>query len=194
MGDFHSAGKSDCNWGTGMGLAVIHGIVKSHVGAITVKSTHGSGTTFEVFFPILDSQLAPERKGYGQDAQSGSESILLVDDEEIIVEMEEAMLKHLGYKVVSTRDAEKAVRILEGDPTGFDLVITDLTMPKMSGIELAAKMHKLRHDIPIILCTGYGRSLTESQIKQSFVSAVMSKPIRKKDLAHTVRMVLDSRE
>ena len=179
--------------GTGMGLAVIHGIVKSHGGAIGVKSTPGAGTTFEVFFPVLAAQSLPEQQGCGKDAQSGSESILVVDDEEIIVEMEEAMLEHLGYRVVSTRDPEKAVRILEEDPTAFDLVITDLTMPKMTGIELAAKMHKLRNDLPIILCTGYGHSLAESQIKQSFVSAVMSKPIRKKDLGHTVRMVLDNR-
>lgn len=180
--------------GTGMGLAVVHGIVRGHGGTLTVKSTPGVGTTFEIFFPVLESQSLPEEKSEGLETRSGTETILLVDDEQIIIEMESAILEHLGYKVVSTRSPQKAIEILEADPGSFDLVMTDLTMPKMTGIELVARIHRLQPDLPIILCTGYGHKLTEPQIKESGVAAVICKPIRKKDLAKTVRMALDGRK
>ena len=177
--------------GTGMGLAVVHGIVTSHGGAMTVKSTPGVGSVFEVFFPVIES---------GQDAGSladvssvpaGVERILLLEDEDIILEMEKAMLQHLGYQVTAARDPEQALQIFSADPKAFDLVITDLTMPRMTGIEVTTQIHRIRQDISVILCTGYGNRLSEEQIEQSGLFGVIQKPIRKKEMAQTIRKALD---
>ncbi len=180
--------------GTGMGLAVVHGIVKNHRGAITVHSEIDTGTTFRVYFPAIlhDDGIIPS--GSRSDILNGSERILLVDDEQIIVEMEKAILQHLGYKVVHCINPEEALRIFKDDPKGFDLIMTDLTMPHMTGTELLSKIHIIRPDIPVILCTGYGHKLDKVQIEKSGATAVINKPLRKKDLARIIRNALGDDE
>lgn len=177
--------------GTGMGLAVAHGIVKCHHGAMTVKSEPGVGSTFQVFFPVIQAEALPEKVASESEVSEGTERVLLVEDEEIILDMEKAILEFLGYSVVETTDPQKALKIFESDPMAFDLIISDLTMPRMTGIELIENILRIRNNFPAILCTGYGHKLTEKQIRESGVKAVINKPLRKKEMARTIRNVLD---
>ena len=144
--------------GTGMGLAVVHGIIRIHQGAIVVESEPGSGTLFKVYFPIIAGETdrpAPDV----EPLPIGTERILFTDDEELQVELSREMLARLGYQVTGFTDCRKALAHFRENPTAFDLVITDMTMPHMTGDILAAELIAIRPDIPIILCTGYSLSL-----------------------------------
>ncbi|MFZ7128000.1 MAG: PAS domain-containing hybrid sensor histidine kinase/response regulator [Desulfobacterales bacterium] len=177
--------------GTGMGLSVAHGIVKSHRGAIEVSSSPGEGAEFKVYFPRIDSAAAlivPRT----DNVPGGKERILFVDDEEILVEMSGHLLKRLGYEVELCTSSQQALRRFQENPRGFDVVITDMTMPGMTGKELAGRMLKLRPDLPIILCTGFSEQISEESANRMGIRAFILKPIVLNHLAGTIRRVLDA--
>ena len=178
--------------GTGLGLSVVDGIVKGLGGAIKVTSEEGRGTTFDVLFPRLIAKIAasPE-EGAAQPLPRGKETILFVDDEETLRFTGAQMLHQLGYRVVLAANAAEALEIFLDKRDSLDLVITDKTMPKMTGFELARAIKNLRPDIPIVLCTGYSEKEDMAVGEAIGISQFVMKPLRKKALAETVRQVLD---
>jgi signal transduction histidine kinase/ActR/RegA family two-component response regulator len=177
--------------GTGLGLSVIHGIVKNHRGDISVTSSPGKGTTFKVYLPITeDADIANEFEP-SNGAAKGNERILLIDDEEQIVSMEQQMLENLGYEVTARTDSTEALKEFSEQPQNFDLVITDMTMPHMTGDELAQKLLDIKPDIPVILCTGFNEDITEEKALSMGIQKFVMKPVIKNDLATTIRTVLD---
>jgi len=180
------------NKGTGMGLSVVHGIVKSYGGDISVFSKPGAGTTFYVYLPRLDTYKEPQSVNFDTPVSRGSERILFVDDEDQIVSMVEKMLNSLGYNITSKTSSIEAFETFKKQPDQFDLVITDQAMPNMSGMQIAYNMMKIRPDIPIILCTGFSEVVTEEQAKAAGIKEFIMKPIVKRDLAAAIRKVLSS--
>ena len=176
--------------GTGMGLAVAHGIVKSHKGVIAVESQPEAGTTFTILLPQIVTPEAGRRQTGGH-LKAGSESILFVDDEAMLVDLSTQLLKRLGYSVTACTSSPEALEQFQAAPDKFDLVITDMTMPQMTGKELAAEMLKIRPELPIILCTGFSEIITEDAAKQAGIQAFIMKPIIMKELADTIRKILD---
>jgi signal transduction histidine kinase len=177
--------------GTGLGLSVIHGIVKNHAGDIAVRSSPGKGTTFKVYLPIIeDADIATEFEPSNGSAR-GHERILLIDDEAQIVSMEQQMLENLGYQVTARTDSVEALKEFSQQPQSFDLVITDMTMPQMTGDELAQKLLSIKPDIPVILCTGFNEDITEEKALSMGIQKFVMKPVIKNDLATTIRTVLD---
>jgi PAS domain S-box-containing protein len=178
--------------GTGMGLAVVHGIVKSCGGTITVNSEVGKGATFKVYFPCTKGNADSE-----DDPQitvlKGNERILFIDDEPPIAAMGKRMLERLGYSVESMTSSAEALSVFRTKPSEFDLVITDMTMPKMRGDQLAAELTRIRSDIPIIICTGYSNILAEMKTRTHGICAVVSKPLITHEIAKMIREVLDER-
>ena len=180
--------------GTGLGLSVVHGIVSNCNGAITVNSEPGRGTTFSVYFPLVEDQQQTEQQQHGSEEKPfGSEHVLVVDDEQIIAELIESQLKRDGYKVTTTTEPHKALSLLTADPDKFSVVITDLMMPQMSGMELAEEIRTNWPDKPIIVCTGWNQKVTHDQIKKIGVRAIVSKPTTMDGLAHEIRKALDSK-
>lgn len=177
--------------GTGLGLSVIHGIIKNHRGDITVSSSPGKGTVFKVYLPVIEEGDVQTEMEPVNGAQKGTERILLVDDEEQIVSMERQMLENLGYKVTARTDSTEALAEFSKQPQDFDLVITDMTMPHMSGDELAQKLLDVKPDIPVILCTGFNEDITEEKALDMGIQKFVMKPVIKNDLATTIRSVLD---
>ncbi len=177
--------------GLGMGLAVVHGIVKKHEGGIHADSEYGKGTTFEAVFPLIESQSEADIKKTDS-LPTGMERILFVDDEPPIVEMTKLMLESSGYKVLGKTGSLNALTAFKERPAHFDLVITDMAMPDMSGDRLAVELMKIRPDIPVILCTGYSKTICDKTASKIGIKAFIHKPIVKADLAKTVRRVLDN--
>jgi CheY-like chemotaxis protein len=175
--------------GTGLGLSVVHGIVKSHDGAITVESQAGKGSTLTVYLPRLERKTASETDREAS-APTGNERILFVDDEELIVEMAEGMLKGLGYRVVPKTNGREALDLFKADPEAFDLIITDQTMPHMTGVELAREMIGIRGAIPIILATGFSQRVDADSARAAGIRAFVIKPLTRSEIAHTIREVL----
>jgi PAS domain S-box-containing protein len=181
----------DVGKGTGMGLAVVHGIVKEHNGVITAQSTPGKGTTFDLLFPAVTKEPVVEI-GADEDLPAGYERILLIDDEEPIVRLGRQRLEKLGYSVEAITNPMEALAIFKSTPDAFDLAITDMTMPNMTGDRLAQELLKIRPDIPIIICTGFSEKMSPVKARQLGIKAFLMKPVEKIDLAQTVRKVLDT--
>jgi len=176
--------------GTGLGLSVVHGIVKSHQGAVTVISKRGKGSTFSVYLPKAhaptvqeDAETAPVKGGH--------ERILFVDDEKDIAETGEATLRGLGYQVTVMRDSAEALRTFRQAPDRFDLVVTDQTMPLLTGTDLAKEVLSIRPDIPIILCTGYGDMISQDKAQAAGISSYVVKPVTRREIAAVIGRVLE---
>ena len=176
--------------GTGLGLSVVHGIVKQSNGYITVESEPGTGSTFTVYFPKVTGELQADAVS-GDALPTGSERILFVDDEETLVEVGEDVLAELGYEVTSRMNGKEALALFTADPSRFDLIITDQTMPEMTGVELAKEILALRADMPIIMCTGFSYVVDADKAKAAGIRAFALKPLTKKEIARTIRKVLD---
>ncbi len=178
--------------GSGVGLPVVHGIVKNHKGYIFVQSESGAGTTFEVFLPVADAGTVVETTKTETESE-GSANILVVDDEESITEALEMYLSSMGYNVITATDGIKALQIFRERPESFDLVITNQAMPKMTGTYLAIELINLNPIIPIILVTGYGEAVTPQMMDSIGIRACLTKPVLIKELADTINNLLDNR-
>ena len=179
--------------GTGLGLAVVYGIVQECGGGITVESRPGRGSTFSVYFPATEKEGLPPSEAGREQLPSGRERILFVDDEPPIARLGRRYLERLGYTVTVQESSEEALALFREDAAQFDLVVTDMTMPRMTGDELAAEILAIRPDMPVILCTGYSSRVSESRAREIGVRAFVMKPLTQSELAHTVRRLLDER-
>ena len=177
--------------GTGMGLSVVYGILKSYGGAITVHSKLGKGSTFNVYIPI-SQQMTKKKAVENPPMIGGNEKILFVDDDPAIARLNEKILGKLGYKIKSMTDPIQAIELFKSMPDDFDLVITDMTMPGMNGDMLTCELLKIRSNIPVILCTGYNRSFSEERASEIGFRAFAYKPVLCSELAKIIRHVLDN--
>ncbi|WP_051309715.1 hybrid sensor histidine kinase/response regulator [Desulfogranum japonicum] len=178
--------------GTGLGLCVVHGIVEGHKGRIYVQSDAEQGTVFTLFFPVANEKLEAEQRRETDTLVGGNESIMLVDDEKMIVEYIRTFLSQLGYQVMSFHDGKQALQAFEQGPEDFDIIVTDLTMPVMSGMDLAEKVLKIRKDMPIVLCSGYSSPLSPERASNLGIREFLIKPISLYQLAPVLRRILDS--
>jgi len=179
--------------GAGMGLSVVHGIVKQHDGFITVDSILGQGSTFNIYLPITEEGEEELSIEATEALPTGTGKILFVDDEECIADTCGELLEYQGYKVTSVTSSAEALEIFKASPDEFDLVFTDQTMPGMSGVELANELLKIRPEIPIILCSGYSAKVSEADAKGAGIREFCMKPMDMKQLARVARKVLDER-
>ena len=185
---------SDWNEGANMGLNIVHEIIRSYKGMICISSNQDQGTTIDVYLPLIDNQSKNISEiSIDTHMPQGSETILLVDDEEDVLEMMHSMLQRLGYRVISTLNGVKALEIFQKASKMFDLVITDQTMPKMTGMELIRELRLIQSDIPIILCTGFNEKITENNTKYLGIGALIGKPVRIARVAEIIRKVLDQK-
>jgi len=175
--------------GTGMGLAVVHGILKSYGGSVAVDSKPGKGTEFTVYIPTGPKEVKPEFEATPI-LPNGNERILFVDDERALAEIGKKALERLGYRVETRTSSMEAFKLFRKSSDKFDLIITDMTMPDMTGDQLAREVMKIRADIPIIICSGYSDELTEKRARQIGISAFLIKPLVFQELAVTIRDVL----
>lgn len=179
--------------GSGMGLAIVKGIVRSHDGFVRVESEESKGTAFHLYFSeIFGSAVEPAPHETG--LVGGTETLLIVDDEQMIVEMNKMLFSQLGYTVVVTTDPLEALEIFSSHPDNFDLVITDQTMPKLTGEELAVNILKIRPTMPVVICTGYSARMSEKRCRQLGIRKLVSKPVNITYLSQLVRQLLDNRE
>jgi PAS domain S-box-containing protein len=176
--------------GTGLGLAVVHGIIVGHGGHIGVSSVVGQGTTFTILLPRLDVVL-PSQNINAMDWPHGTGKVLFVDDEDVLARWGEQVLTHLGYTVVAKTNPHEAVEIFRSQPTSFDLVVTDQTMPTMSGEALAKALLEIRRDIPIVLCTGFSHTMSEEKAAQLGLKGFLMKPVNGSVLAETLKELLE---
>ena len=180
----------DVGEGTGMGLAVAHGIVGVHGGAITVRSEPGKGAAFHVYLPKSEREVSEDIKP-AELTPTGHERILFVDDEVDVIDMVKQMLEYLGYQVVEKSNGYEALELFKADPEQFDMVITDMVMPNMTGTELVKEILKIRPDISIIILTGYLERISEEEADAIGIDAVLKKPVVMDEIARTVRKVIN---
>ncbi|TIL32853.1 two-component system VirA-like sensor kinase [Mesorhizobium sp.] len=183
--------------GTGLGLSTVHGIVAAHRGAVDVKSQLGQGTTFEIYFPQIEPASAQTDEGEGEATEvpveyGNGETILVVDDDTPLMQLAEEMLAALGYEPVGFDRSPAALNAFSADPGRFDLVLTDEVMPDMTGVELSGKLHEIRSDLPIVLMTGYGRTLRSRQLTAAGISEVIKKPLLSASVAQCLARHLHS--
>jgi PAS domain S-box-containing protein len=178
--------------GTGMGLSVVHGIVKNHGGQIDIDSTPGQGTSVTIYFPLINitEHTAAREQLSPHDIFAGEGRILLVDDEELLVHATCELLEDLGYSVTATTSSPQALELFRTNPMGYDLVISDQTMPKLSGSELALELLKIRSDLPIILCSGYSAQISEIEARRLGVREFLPKPFEMPILAAMLQKLL----
>ncbi|MCJ7541570.1 MAG: response regulator, partial [Desulfobacterales bacterium] len=176
--------------GSGIGLSVVHGIVKSHNGAIYVDSKFGKGTTFSILFPATEEEAVIETEAI-EKLSTGNERILFVDDEKSMAEIGRRRLERLGYQVEAKTNPIEALELFRADPDQFDLVITDMTMPHITGDKLVKEILKIRPDMPTILCTGFSEKIDEEKAKKIGVRQYIEKPFDRGKLSRLVRKVLD---
>ncbi len=177
--------------GTGLGLSVVHGIVKNSQGEIFVKSTPSKGTCFEIYLPAIKEKTHLVSKNK-MNIPKGTEHILLVDDEKHVSLIEARMLERLGYQITEINDSNKALELFSKHPNRFDILITDLTMPGLTGTQLSKRILKINPEFPIIMATGFSENMNEDSAKKLGIRAFLLKPIIISDLAQTVRKILDS--
>ena len=177
--------------GTGLGLSVVHGIVSTANGAIRAYSEKGKGTEFHIYLPIKARTSEKRVKMELAAVVGGSERVLLVDDEISVERMEQKILERLGYRVTARTSSLKALETFRNSPQSFDLVITDMTMPNMTGSSMAMEMRKIRPDIPVILCTGFSSFIDEEKAQAMGIQGYVMKPVVKRELAKVIRSVLD---
>ncbi|MGA3117981.1 MAG: ATP-binding protein [Syntrophobacteraceae bacterium] len=178
--------------GSGLGLAVVSGIVKRHQGAVTVRSEPGKGTTFTIYIPMVDVESEITTR-VDDLLPRGSERILLVDDELTVTEIGTALLESLGYKVTSQKDSVKALDVFLSSPDEFDLLITDYTMPKLNGLDLAREVLRIQPDMPIILCTGFSEKITPNGVKELGLGLLL-KPYGMRQISEAVRKIFDDQK
>ncbi len=186
---FTTKGKGQ---GTGMGLSVVHGILKVHGGAIRVESEEGQGSVFHLYFPISNARAGEEPVAVAGLVQ-GRERILFVDDESDLAEMVGTMLERLGYTVTAVTSSQEALDLFSSSPEAYDLLVTDLTMPKMTGLALARKVKALRANVPVIICTGYSDSVSAGEVSAAGINYLLMKPLEIRELSLSIRNALDGR-
>ncbi|MBF0529318.1 MAG: response regulator, partial [Deltaproteobacteria bacterium] len=152
----------------------------------------GQGTIFKLYLPLIENELVQAQDKTADPLPGGVESILFVDDEEAIAQLSEEILLHLGYQVTSLTSSREALTLFQNQPKKFDLVITDQSMPYMSGLELAQKIMKIRPDIPVILCTGFSQQVSPEKAREAGIRLFLMKPLILQDLANAVRQTLDA--
>ncbi len=177
--------------GTGLGLSTVYGIVKEHQGDIKVYSEPGIGTTFKVFLPLMQKTDPVESDEKVEIMETGKETILLVDDEISIVRLERQMLERLGYQVNARTSSMDALEAFKSRPEKYDLIISDMNMPNMNGIQLAKEIQKTRLDMPIVLCTGFSERISREITKKIGIKGFLMKPVAKAEMAGVVRKILD---
>lgn len=178
--------------GSGLGLAVVNGIVQEHKGAIKVESEKDKGSIFKVYLPIFEKTGIKTKSDVHKNLPEGNEKILLVDDEVLISEVAKQALERLGYKVLSLTQSLDAFELVKENPNAFDLVISDLAMPNMTGDQLAVEIKAVRSDLPVIICTGFNDKLDIDEMKKMGIAGVLGKPVERAELAEMVRKVLDN--
>ena len=177
--------------GTGLGLSVAYGAVKEHGGDIQVSSRIGHGTIFNIYFPLIGQFEENNFEQQFIDVKTGTEKILLVDDETAIVKLEKQMLEKLGYQITGKTNSIDALKTFRSDPDNFDIVVTDMNMPGLTGMQLAKEILSIRPELPIIICTGFSEWLNEEQVYKLGVKGLLMKPMSKARIAETIRNLLD---
>jgi len=186
---FSTKGK---NKGTGLGLSVVQGIVTKSGGKIHVTSEPGKGTAFHIYLPLIERFASKSETKESLPIQGGLERILLVDDEEPIVRMQQKILERLGYSVTIRTGSIEALEAFKSKPHAFDLIITDLTMPNMTGIQLLREIKQIRPEISVILCTGFSDQINEEKCRLLNLQGFIMKPVVRREFAEKIRSVLDS--
>ncbi|MCP3930919.1 MAG: response regulator, partial [Bacteroidetes bacterium] len=177
--------------GTGLGLSVVYGIVKEHKGDIKVDSEIGNGTTFTIYLPMIEKSKLSKSLGTAEQNPTGTERILIVDDEISVARLEKQMLERLGYTVIEYSSSQLALDAFKQAPDSYDLVISDMTMPDMTGDRLAQKLISIRSDIPIIICTGFSERIDSGKSEAIGIKGFLMKPVVKLEMAQMVRKVLN---
>ena len=186
---FTTKGKGE---GTGLGLSVVHGIIKSYQGHITVYSEASCGSRFHVYLPKTTLESCTPESIHNETLPTGTERLLVVDDEEMVTSLLKKILVSFGYQVTTVGNSQEALAMIEQAPMAFDLLLTDLTMPHLTGFELARRVMTIRPDLPIILCTGFSELINKEEAQAVGIRAYLTKPVSGQELAQVVRKVLDA--